>query len=76
MSKKVNSEAKQAEELVLESEMDEYLLWRLESAVKLTEMTILALKEGRKDLIPTGLEDLYSRFQDMLDDYCLGEDAN
>jgi hypothetical protein len=80
MSKKANektlkimaeNEAKQAEELVLESEMDEYLLWRLESARNLIDLTILALTEDHKELIYTGLEDLYDRFQGMLDDFCV-----
>jgi hypothetical protein len=72
--KKENKEAQEAEELVIESEMDEYLLWRLESARNLIDMTILALTEGHKELIYTGLEDLYDRFQGILDDYCLGDD--
>jgi hypothetical protein len=74
--KQIDKSAEEAEREVVESELDEYLAWRLQSAKNLIDLTLLALREGYKYLLPTGIETLYDKVQGMIDDYCVEDNDN
>jgi len=51
----------------LENDLEERLL----SARNVLDLTLLALRGDRHELIPTGIEELFYKVQKLLDDYCV-----
>ena len=72
--RQIDKSAEEAQLEVVEAELDNFLGWRLQSAKNLIDMTLLALREGHKELIPTGIETLYDKVQSLVDDYCCEEE--
>lgn len=58
---------KKDEPTELENDLEERLL----SARNMIDLTILALYNDRPELIPTGIEETYSKMQGLLEDYCI-----
>ena len=53
------------------TELDNDLEERLLSLRNMIDLTLLALRLGEHELIPTGLEESFYKAQKLVDDYCV-----
>ena len=56
---------------MMNEELDNDLELRLESARNMLELALLALNEDRHELLPTALEELFFKIQNITEDYCI-----
>ena len=55
----------------MNEELDNDLEERLLSARNMLELALLALNEDRHELLPTALEELFFKIQNITEDYCI-----
>ncbi len=53
------------------TELDNDLEERLLSTRNMIDLTLLALRHDKHELMPTGIEETFYKIQKIMDDYCI-----